>query len=144
MSKIRLTTQFAALDNSIQALHADLADRLGIQPIALEVLDQLYQQDGQRPSDLANSVGRAATSFTPVLDRMEKAGLIRRKPDMEDRRAVRILLTAEARTLGNEITEHMEAVDLEVKQALLDRISVPVPSDFLETLIAPLPAAEPF
>jgi hypothetical protein len=56
----------------------------------------------------------------------------------------RILLTAEALTLRTEITEHMEEADLEVKQALLNRITISVPSDFLETLIAPLPAAEPF
>ena len=53
----------------------------------------LYDEDGQHASELARAVGRAATSFTPNLDKLQDKALIERRPDPGDRRAVRIYLT---------------------------------------------------
>lgn len=57
----------------------------------------LYEKDAQRASELAIKVGSAPTSFTPVLDRLEKLGLIERGADASDRRAIIIHLTDRGR-----------------------------------------------
>lgn len=44
-------------------------------------------------SELAGKVGSLATSFTPVLDRLEKLKFIRRVASLSDRRAVEIHIT---------------------------------------------------
>lgn len=62
----------------------------------IHVLIELFQRDGQHASDLARRIGRAATSFTPLLDRLEKSQLIMRKPDSLDRRAIKVCLTGAA------------------------------------------------
>jgi DNA-binding MarR family transcriptional regulator len=69
-----------------------------VSPISLYILRSLGFRDGQYASELARTVGRAATSFTPNLDKLESAGLVERRPDAGDRRAVRIHLTAAGRT----------------------------------------------
>lgn len=68
----------------------------GLSACACHVLKALYEQDGQRPSDLAKVAGRAPTSFTPVLDTLEEYNFIRRKNSAVDRRSVLIYLTKDA------------------------------------------------
>jgi DNA-binding MarR family transcriptional regulator len=69
---------------------------VGLSVIELYILRALYEQDGQYASELAHKVGRAATSFTPNLDKLQQKGMIERRNDTRDRRAVRIHLTVEA------------------------------------------------
>lgn len=51
---------------------------------------RLQANDGQKPCDLAEQVCLDASSLTGLLDRTEKVGLIQRRPDPEDRRAVHL------------------------------------------------------
>lgn len=60
---------------------------------AVYTLAALYGHDGQRPVDLANTIGYPSTAFTPVLDRLELHDLIYRKVNKADRRSVLIYLT---------------------------------------------------
>lgn len=66
---------------------------LHLAPKEAHVLAALYINDKQRPSDLAAAVGEPTTSFTPVLDRLEGAGYVKRQPHPADRRSVIIGLT---------------------------------------------------
>ena len=74
---------------------------LGLSVIEWYVLRALFAEDGQHASQLANCVGRAATSFTPNLDKLQDKGYIERLPDPSDRRAVRIYLTQKAKDEQN-------------------------------------------
>lgn len=75
----------------------------GLSACACHVLKALYEQDGQRPSDLAKVAGRAPTSFTPVLDALEEYHFIKRKPSPDDRRSVLIYLTRDAEMVRGNI-----------------------------------------
>jgi MarR family transcriptional regulator, organic hydroperoxide resistance regulator len=93
-----------------------------VQPLNLTVIEwyilrALYEQDGQHASELARAVGRAATSFTPNLDKLQDKGLIERRADPADRRAVRIYLTAEGRR--REATVHASAQQIDTRLAEL-------------------------
>lgn len=63
------------------------------------VLAALYRKDSQRASDLAKELKVPATSFTPVLDRLENAQLVARTPHGTDRRSVVISLTTGGKKL---------------------------------------------
>jgi len=87
-----------------------------VQPFGLTIIEwyilrALYERDGQHASELARAVGRAATSFTPNLDKLQDKGLIERRPDPSDRRAVHIYLTPEADRLRDEIVGSGEQID---------------------------------
>ncbi|MEL6273414.1 MAG: MarR family transcriptional regulator, partial [Chloroflexota bacterium] len=91
-----------------------------VQPLRISVIEwyilrALYEQDGQHASELARSVGRAATSFTPNLDKLQDKGLIERRPDPSDRRAVRIFLTDEAIEKRDEIIGTAEELDSQIE-----------------------------
>ena len=63
------------------------------------ILYVLWQEDGVTISQLSGRTSLANTTLTSMLDRMEKAGLIRRTPSPADRRALLIRLTDRARLL---------------------------------------------
>lgn len=85
------------------------------------ILRALYERDGQHASELAQAVGRAATSFTPNLDKLERRGLIERRPDPEDRRAVRIFLTESGQSVREVVLESAEKIDTMLRQMFSER-----------------------
>jgi len=60
--------------------------------IAIEYLD-----DPVRPTDVARLLLRKGTSASMIIDRMVKAGLVRRVRDRHDRRVVRVVITSKGR-----------------------------------------------
>lgn len=97
----------------------DQVFRQVVRPLDLTVIEwyilrALYDADGQHASELASAVGRAATSFTPNLDKLQDKGLIERRPDLGDRRAVRIHLTDAGLAKRNEVLDAAEKIDQEI------------------------------
>jgi MarR family transcriptional regulator, organic hydroperoxide resistance regulator len=89
---------------------------LNLTVIEWYILRALYEQDGQHASELAHAVGRAATSFTPNLDKLQDKDLIERKPDPGDRRAVRIYLTDAGRARRDDVMKSAEQIDAQIRQ----------------------------
>jgi DNA-binding MarR family transcriptional regulator len=111
------------LDFDITKRHLDLLfDRvvgpLGLTTIEWFILRVLYQKDGQQASHLARAVGRAATSFTPNLDKLQEKGLVERRADPSDRRAINIYLTRD----GKELRERVEQTAKTLDQLLEDQL----------------------
>ena len=97
----------------------DQVFRRAVRPLDLTVIEwyilrALYDSDGQHASELARAVGRAATSFTPNLDKLQDKGLIERRADPGDRRAVRIHLTEAGQEKRNGVLDAAEKVDQEI------------------------------
>jgi DNA-binding MarR family transcriptional regulator len=55
-----------------------------------------YLNDPVRPTDVARWIGRRTNSVSMMVDRMVKAGLVRRKRDRRDRRVVSLIITSKA------------------------------------------------
>ena len=83
--------------------------------IALRNLDQVY---GQVIEPLARAVGRAATSFTPILDKLQNKDMIERRPDASDRRAVRIYLTKKGNSHRDQVMASAEQVDTRIRKSV--------------------------
>ena len=71
-----------------------LAARHGLTPTAVAVLVALDAGDAPSHRELAARIGLSPATITPVLDRLEAAGEIRRERDSGDRRVVRVHCTA--------------------------------------------------
>ncbi|MBZ0304209.1 MAG: MarR family winged helix-turn-helix transcriptional regulator [Anaerolineae bacterium] len=89
---------------------------LGLTVIEWYILRALYDQDGQHASELARAVGRAATSFTPNLDKLQNKGLIERRADPADRRAVRIYLTEAGQNCREAVLHSADDIDSRLAQ----------------------------
>ena len=118
---------------NIDSQYRQYLNGIGLTVVEWYVLRALFEQDGQHASELAHAVGRAATSFTPNLDKLQSKGLIERKPDPNDRRAVRIFLTDKARSKRDEILRKAEVLD-DRFASMIDDDRFQVFQDVLETL----------
>jgi DNA-binding MarR family transcriptional regulator len=73
-----------------------VANRVGVSSSDLECLDFLNIEGRVTAGRLAELTGLTTGAITGVVDRMEKAGLVRRERDEEDRRKVYIAIVPEA------------------------------------------------
>lgn len=101
---------------NLDQVFGQVVQPLGLTVIEWYILRALYEHDGQHASELARAVGRAATSFTPNLDKLQDKGLVERRADPADRRAVRIYLTEEARDCKNAVLESVKKLDDRIAQ----------------------------
>ena len=67
-----------------------LADRLGLNPTDLRCLELVIAHPGITAGRLAESADLTTGAVTGVVDRLERAGFVRRQPDPADRRSVTI------------------------------------------------------
>ena len=65
-----------------------------IRPAYLGSLMSLWREDGLKMIDLGRRAGLEPSTMTGLLDRMERDGLVERRPDPADRRVLKIFLTA--------------------------------------------------
>ena len=72
---------------------------LGLTVAQAHALSVLYRQDGALSKDVARELSVDAGTLTPLIDRLEKQGLLTRCPHPDDRRASRLCLTEQAHRL---------------------------------------------
>jgi DNA-binding MarR family transcriptional regulator len=72
-----------------------IANRIGINVTDMECLGLLFHKGIASPTELANYTGLSTGSTTAMLDRLEKAKLIVRKPNPTDRRGLLISVNKE-------------------------------------------------
>ena len=108
----------------------DFARRLatiGIRPIECTILMQLKHQPSMTASQLGKLLDIERTNMTPLLSRLEEAGLIQRTPI--DRKSVGISLTTHGSARACEVehisAEYEDELLLRVPEALRDHV-VPV------------------
>jgi DNA-binding MarR family transcriptional regulator len=86
-----------------------------------------------RPSDFTGSLMLTSSGTTKRLDRLERAGLIERAPDPDDRRGVLITLT----DAGHELIDRVTEAHMANEQRLLAGLS-PAERDRLAALLRKL------
>jgi MarR family transcriptional regulator for hemolysin len=96
-----------------RAFGAALADAGGTLPAWL-VLLALKQQPHRTQQDIARAIGIGGPTLTHHLDGMEASGLVVRSRDGEDRRAVRVELTA----AGDETFQRLRAAAMTFDERL--------------------------
>ncbi|WP_020659750.1 MarR family winged helix-turn-helix transcriptional regulator [Amycolatopsis benzoatilytica] len=88
--------------SAVTRFHTAVADQLGITPTQLHCLQLVHSGVSDSPAELARLLGLTTGAFTRLLDRMEDQQLVRRLPDPEDRRRLKVALT------GNRMAELAE------------------------------------
>lgn len=109
------------------AAHLERAIVAALEPLGLsfgdfDVLNTLrrrHDDEGTNPRDLARSSLITSGAMTSRLDRLERAGLIRRRADPGDRRGVLVQLTEQGERLAEESLHAVLAAD----EAFLEPLS---------------------
>lgn len=108
---------------------------LDLAPAQFMTLLELWREDGVTQRDLVERLDVEQATMANTLSRMERDGLIERRPDEKDRRARRIHLTARARALEETAIEQATAQN-DVALAGLDPEERAVFLDLMRRVIA--------
>ena len=115
----------------------DMKAALGLQRTFLEngynitpgqyiILSQLWENEGIHQSALAETTVKDRHNITRMLNLLEKNGYIRREPDPIDKRKFLVFLTAEGRSLKQElqpiVTDYFQRCLAGLKQNDLDEL----------------------
>lgn len=101
-----------------------------IRPAYLAVLWCLWEEEGVHMTELARSAKLEPSTMTGLLDRMERAGLVSRRADPGDRRALTIHLSK----TGRDLQETCEKLVAETLDMLFEGIGDKELEVTLETL----------
>ena len=82
------------------------------------LMSALWRRDGLLVSELSTFSGNLLPATSRIVARMEDAGLVERRPDAQDRRAVRVYLTNKGKALS-----HLGEFYLQANARLLDGFS---------------------
>jgi DNA-binding MarR family transcriptional regulator len=102
----------------------------GVVPGQFAQLLALYDRDGQTPSELSETVRIEPATMTKTLQRMERDGLVERRPDPGDGRRVRIHLSTRAKALE----PTLKAIVADLNAGALDGLSPRQVAAFMNTL----------
>jgi DNA-binding MarR family transcriptional regulator len=95
------------------------AQDLGLSQAQWRTLARLSLQEGVNQATLAESLEIQPITLTRLIDRLQSAGLVERRPDPADRRAVRLYLTAQAQPL----IQRMQALAAETREEAMKGLS---------------------
>jgi MarR family transcriptional regulator, transcriptional regulator for hemolysin len=87
----------------VRALDSELRENVGVTISQWKVMVILVRQNGLTQKDIADRLGLEGPTLIPVIDKMEKDGLVIRKVDSADRRNNRIYRTEKADALWDEM-----------------------------------------
>lgn len=104
----------------------------GLTPDQFTVLRNLQEagRAGLIQSELTNRMSSDPNTIASLVDRMNKAGLIDRAPDPEDRRAYRLRLNAR----GRKVFHEARRIAIELQAAVMAAIEPSQRESFLEQL----------
>jgi DNA-binding MarR family transcriptional regulator len=131
-----LTFLLAAASRRLARPLAEAVEGRGLTVPQFFLLAALWERDGVKAGDLAGRVRLDAATVTGLLDRLEKGGLAERRPDAEDRRALRIHLTAKGRRMRSELAPRLSAFNRRLAADLASRFPPEELEAFLRVLTA--------
>ncbi|NCY15868.1 MAG: MarR family transcriptional regulator [Actinobacteria bacterium] len=91
-----------AASTAMTRVYRPLLEELGLTYPQYLVLLVLWEKGPIRLGRIADALGLATHAVSPIIDRLEEAGLVRRVKDPEDARAVLVDLTKAGRNLESE------------------------------------------
>ena len=91
---------------------------LDVTPIQYASLKCLWEEDGQMPSQLAETLHLDSSTVTGILSRLQDKGLIIRSFNTGDRRKVIVHLTDEGRALEKPVIEIIERLNHELTDGI--------------------------
>lgn len=90
-----------------------LLDGLGLYRGQPPVLLALHEQDGLTHGELADRLGITPATMTRMIQRMEKAGFVKRQPDAVDQRISRVYLTRAGRAVHSKLEAIFQQMEVE-------------------------------
>lgn len=101
-------------------LYKPMLDPLGLTYPQFLVMVALWEKDGRTVSEIGDRLLLESSTLTPLLKRLEAAGLIKRARDRDDERVVRITLTRQGAALKDKAVAIPEQIGCATNLTLND------------------------
>jgi len=95
---LRLWLLLRRVGDLVSRCQDSLYSKYGLTSEQLGVLASIKSRGPLRPSDFASLLDRSPNSMSMLIDRMVKAGLVRRTRDRKDRRVITVSFTEKGKT----------------------------------------------
>jgi DNA-binding MarR family transcriptional regulator len=89
---------------------------MGLSPLEGHVVTYLRRYAPAPVGELVRVFGVKQSTFTSLLDRLERSGLVRRELNPEDRRSFLIHITEEGRDLGRRLNRLLEMLEDDIRR----------------------------
>ncbi|MFL6362133.1 MAG: MarR family winged helix-turn-helix transcriptional regulator [Nitrososphaeraceae archaeon] len=89
----------------VKSLDLELREKVGVTVGQWKVIVMLVKQNGLTQKETADKLGLEGPTLIPIIDKMEKVGLLVRRVDSSDRRNNRIYRTEKADALWDRMVE---------------------------------------
>ena len=109
------------LAKAYQKAHGNFKKRLiayGLTPIQHLILEALWLEDGQSAGDIGKKLVLDGATLSGVLDRLAAGDWIKKEPDPDDKRIIRIYLTEKVRGLRHRLSEERNQANEEIMRRL--------------------------
>lgn len=115
-----LVASFLETADAVEARLEAAVSPMGLSLAKLGLLHHLAEAKEPLPlSELAQHQNCVRSNITQLVDRLEKEGLVRRRPDPEDRRSIRAALTP----AGEQAYQKAKRALAEEQRAIVDSLS---------------------
>lgn len=97
-----------SLRHCMKKIDRNLSERLEKYGISIPqsfILFCLLEDDGITLKEIGNRTLIDSSSMTVLVDKLENEGLVERKLDSQDRRAIRVFITESGRAIAKEVTK---------------------------------------
>lgn len=105
-------------------LYKPLLDPLGLTYPQFLVMVTLWEKDNRTVSEIGETLLLESSTLTPLLKRLETAGMVRRTRDLDDERVVRIQLTREGAALKQKATGIPQTIGCTTSLSVSDMIKL--------------------
>ena len=89
---------------------------IGVSPLEGHVLTYLRSYAPASIRDLVRVFGVKQSTFTSLLDRLERGGLVRRTIKPDDRRSFLVHITGEGSELAGRLTRHLRGLEEDIRR----------------------------
>jgi DNA-binding MarR family transcriptional regulator len=126
------------LNLALSRVLEDIAGDAGLTFADYLVLGVVRRSPGgaSAPTAIASVLGRTTGGMSLTLDRLEAAGLLRRRPDPRDGRRVVIVLTASGARLATAVNDALHAFEASLRLPLPASAAVTVLDDLTTAVLA--------
>ena len=115
----QMTKDLEAIRRAVKKPLEAEAARGGLTPAQTTVMSVMVREGGMSLKDLSAAVGLAHSTVSGIVDRLTRRGMLKRRPDPEDRRFSRIYPTAAVTDFVRETIPALQRKPLETALARL-------------------------
>jgi len=121
MSVSELSKKFMEFYDKLSSWELSVVKDSGLSPSQMHTIEVIGHHQNLMMRELADRLGITTGTLTVSVDRLEKLGMVRRKPHEHDRRSWLIVLTEQGKTMFEQHNRYHEEFTQEISHELSDQ-----------------------